>query len=116
MRDDAEVGPCDEVEGNNVIPPDAIETSVGSESQSTRPCETHGGVRRKHAGQRPGGVVVFADAGSRLPCAEGPLAADYDVAVRSEDKIEGLSSGSSTSRGVRNSSVVEHGDRVLALT
>jgi hypothetical protein len=100
-----------------VILPDAIEMSVGSELQSTRPGETYRGVRRKYAGQRPGGVVVFADAGSRVPCSEGPLAADHDVAVRSEDKIEGAQLGVVDEAGcAQSSSVVEHGGRVVALT
>ena len=84
-----------------MILPDAIETSVGSEPQSARPRETDGGVRRKHAGQRPGRAFVFADAGSRVLCSEGPLAADHDIAVGSEDKIEGAQLRSSTRWGVR---------------
>jgi hypothetical protein len=90
--------------------------SVGSEPQSTRPRETYRGVRRKYAGQRPGGVVVFADAGSSVPCSEGPLAADHDVAVLSEDKIEGAQLRVVDEAGLAQSfSVVEHGDRVVAL-
>ncbi len=100
-----------------MILPDAIETSVGSEPQSARPRETDGGVRRKHAGQRPGRAVVFADAGSRVLCSEGPLAADHDIAVGSEDKIEGAQLRVVDEMGrAQGSSVVEHGDRVLALT
>ena len=76
------------VERHDVVLTNAVQATVGSESQPPRSTEAERAVRNEDAHELSGNRVVFADAHGSIGSAERALARNHDMTVRSQRQIK----------------------------
>ena len=94
-----------------MILPDAVEPTIGSVSRAARWPGPQRRVRNEDADESSAQPLVFADAAHRVRSAEGVLAGDHQVAVRSDRQIERGELGiGDQARCALRSAAIEHDD------
>jgi hypothetical protein len=77
-----------EVEGNNLVPRDTVEQSIGSKAQAARFAELCFAIRRENSDEVAIRRIVFPNVCHRVYSAEWTLAGDNDIAVGCDSEIE----------------------------